>query len=145
MRLVLAIVLAAAAAPAFAQSDAVDQSKLYVSDPDACQSIEAEGVAGIGEGVTTLSFEDGIQSYEFHCQFYDVKTRQNSPFVLVEAICEEPGLRFPDLLSISPYDEDTIEVVSLHDTAMDTARDENPDVGTSYYTRCDNLSGLPRE
>ncbi len=144
IRFALAFLGAATVSSVLAQSGAIDMDRLYVSDPAACEAIERDGVAGIDEGVTLLSFEDGIQSFEFHCQFFDVKTRDSSSFVLVEAICEEPGLRFPDLLSVAPYDDRTIEVVSLHDSALDTARDENPEVGTSYYTRCDNLDGLPR-
>ncbi len=144
MRVAFAAAIALAATPAAAQRDAVVQTRLYVSDPAACEAIEANGVDGIGEA-TTLSFKDGIQSFEFHCNFFDVKTRDSGPLVLVEAICEEPGIRFPDLISISPYEEDTIEVVSLHDSSTFEATEDNPNPGVSYYTRCDNLSGLPRQ
>ena len=93
----------------------------------------------------TLSFVDGIEAYEFHCEFFDVKASKTSPFVLVQAVCEEPGLRFPDLLSITPFDDTTIEVVSLHDSLAFEPSDENPNPGVAYYTRCDNLGERPRQ
>jgi hypothetical protein len=140
---VVVVLAALISSPALAQFDVIDQSKLYVSDPEACAAIEAQGFAGVGEGLA-LSFEDGIQAYEFHCQFFDVKSKDNSPFLLVEAVCEEPGIRSPDLLSISPFEENTIEVVSLHDSLGIEASEDNPTPGTIHYTRCDNLSGIPR-
>lgn len=132
-----------AAGPALGQSDTVDRTKLYVTNPEACAAIEKHGVEGLGKALT-LSFEDGIQSFEFHCAFYDVKSRENGPILLVEAVCEEPGLRYPDLLSISPFEANSIEVVSLHDSQAFEPTEDNPNPGVTYYTRCDNLSGLPR-
>jgi hypothetical protein len=143
MRRLLLLAVLGLAQPALAQSPEIDRTKLYVADPASCAAIEADGIAGIGEGLA-LSFADGIQSFEFHCAFFDVKSREGSPFLLVEAVCEEPGLRFPDLISISPYEADTIEVVSLHDSHALDPTDDNPDPGVTIYTRCDDLDGLPR-
>ena len=60
-----------------AQEDMViDQSKLYVTDPAACQAIEKQGVdAWMDMDFLSLTFAGGIQSMEFHCNFYDIKSR----------------------------------------------------------------------
>lgn len=143
MRILAFAIAALAALPAVAQDFSVDRTKLYVSDPDMCKAIKRQGVEGVGDGLT-LSFADGIQAYEFHCDFYDVKVRDNSSMILVEAVCEYPGERYPDLISISPYQENSIEVVSLYDSARQPANEDNPSPGISYFTRCDSLSSLPR-
>lgn len=119
--------LAASAAPA--QEFAVDRTKTYASDPAACGSAGREAM--------TLSFDEGIQSFEYYCQFFDVKAREGSPFLLVEAVCEVPGARNPDLLSIAPYAEDSIEVTSLYESTMFEPSEGNPNPGVTIYYRCD--------
>jgi hypothetical protein len=133
-----------------AHADPVDRSKLYVTDAKACKAIEKQGVAAFDKlSFLAMSFKDGIQSYEFHCNFFDVKSKAGQDGVLVSAICESPGERHPDLLSISPHDEKSIEVVSMNDVALAAANKDGGDgtqpTGTTIYYRCDKLSELPRE
>jgi hypothetical protein len=68
--------LAVLAGTALAQEDMViDQTKLYVTDPAACEAVEKQGVDAFMElNFLSLTFEGGIQSMEFHCNFYDVKS-----------------------------------------------------------------------
>ena len=134
MRLALAI-LALSTLPAVAQ-ETVDQSKVYVSNPDACAGVAADDFEAIGDALV-LRFPDGIEAYELHCDFFDIKTVGEHPMLLVEAICEVPGARNPDLFSISPYSEGEIEVVSLYDSAMIESSEEMPNPGTTIYTACD--------
>ncbi len=132
-------------APVFAQDEqAIDQTKHNVEDPAICERIESDGVNALDEDFLSMSFADGIQSFEFHCNFFDVKTRENSSALLVEAFCEYPGEQYPDLLAITPYGEDRIQVVSMSERLMgDVVEDGMP--GQRIFHRCENVSELPRE
>ena len=151
MRAAIASILLLLAAPVLAQEDLViDQTRLYVSDPAACEAVEKQGVdAWMEMDFLSLTFEGGIQSMEFHCNFYDIKSRPYTPVLLVEAVCEIPGDLYPDLLAIAPHDGSAIRVSSSNDTmfALDGGMDADPDspypAGTTIYHRCDNLSEIP--
>lgn len=147
MRLMLAF--AVLATPVLAQEDLViDQGKVYVTDPAACQALEKQGVdAWMDIDFLSLTFADGIQSMEFHCNFYDIKSRPNSPLLFVDAICEMPGDLYPDTMAIAPNGEDSIIVVSSADTTLALANSDAPPsdnpAGTTLYHRCENLSEIP--
>ena len=146
-----AIALALLAAPAMAQEDMViDQTKLYVTDPAACQAVEKQGVdAWMDMDFMSLTFEGGIQSMEFHCNFYDIKSRPNTPVLFVDAVCELPGELYADTMAIAPNDATSIRLVSSADSALALlggmeADPESPyPAGTTIYHRCDNLSEIP--
>ena len=150
MRLVLATTLVLAGTSlVLAQEDlAIDQSKLYVTDPAACEAVEKQGVdAFMDMDFLGLTFEDGIQGMEFHCNFYDIKSRPNTPLLFVDAVCEMPGDLYPDIMAIAPNGEDSIRVVSSSDTILALANSDAPPsdypAGTTIYHRCDNLSEIP--
>jgi hypothetical protein len=132
-----------------AQELVVDQTKLYVSDPAACEPLEQKGAdAFMDMDFLTLSFDKGIQSMEFHCNFFDVKSRPYNSHLFVSAVCEAPGEVYPDTLSISAYDEKTIQVVSSYDAMMVVSGAFEPpgpttNPGVTMYHRCDNLSEIP--
>ena len=154
----LALLGLALAAPALAQEDVavVDRSKVYASRPEGCAALEGKGLDAFGDiDFQTLTFTDGILGNEFHCSFYDIKSLPNSPNLLVEAVCEEPGFLYPDLIAISPWDENTVQVVSSYDLqsaamasmsgeAIDDSENQGQPLGVALYTRCDSLSELPR-
>ena len=139
------------ASAVLAQEDLViDQSKLYVTDPAACQAVEKQGVdAFMDLDFLSLTFEDGIQGMEFHCNFFDVKSRPYTPVLFVDAVCELPGELYADTIAIAPDGEDTIRLVSSADTALGLVGQIEPDpegfypAGTTIYHRCDNLSEIP--
>lgn len=152
-RIFAGIVLAALSMPVMAQDEAdfrIDQTKLYVTDPAACAALESRGVAAWEDvDFLALSFPGGIQSYEFHCNFFDVKSVKGNDFLFVDAVCEAPGEVYPDTMSISPYTETTIQVVSSYDAMMTASGNYEPagptsNPGVTMYTRCDNLSEIPR-
>ncbi|HEY0032806.1 MAG TPA: hypothetical protein VGB81_06035 [Devosia sp.] len=145
----IALALSMLALPALAQEDLkIDQTKIYVSEPSGCEALEKQGLDALMEGnFLTLSFAGGIQSAEFQCNFYDVKSRPNTPLLFVDAVCELPGEVYPDILAIAPMGEDTIQVVSSNDAMMvNTGVYEPPgpttNPGVTLYTRCDNLSEI---
>lgn len=149
--ILIATSLTLLAGAALAQEDLViDQTRLYVSDPKACQALEKQGVdAWMDMDFLSLSFTGGIQSMEFHCNFYDIKSRPNSPLLFVDAICELPGELYADTMAIAPNDEATIRLVSSADSTLALlggieADPESPyPAGTTIYHRCDNLSEIP--
>ena len=108
-----------------------------------CERLEQDGVEAMNEDSLSFSFADGMQSFEFHCNVFDVKTKSNSSAILVEAFCEYPGEQYPDLLAITSYGESTIQVVSLYEKALNQGADQGMP-GQTIFHRCDNLSELPR-
>ena len=141
-----------AAIPAFAQEDlSIDQTKIYVSDAKACGMIEDKGIEAFMDlDFLALDFSKGIQSMEFQCNFFDVKSRKGSSHLFIDAICELPGEIYPDILAVTPYSETEIQVASSADItwALNYEPDEAESAdaivpsGTTIYTRCDNLSEI---
>lgn len=152
MKRLALVSLLALSSPAFAQEDLrIDQTKIYVSDAKACGMIEGKGIdAFMDLDFLALDFSKGIQSMEFHCNFFDVKGRECSTHLFIDAICELPGEIYPDILAVTPYSETEIQVASSADImwAMNFKPDdaESADAivpsGTTIYTRCDNLSEI---
>ena len=152
MRLVLASMLVLSTAGlALGQEDLViDQTKLYVTDPKACAAVEKQGVdVWMDMDFLSLTFEGGIQGMEFHCNFYDIKSRPYTPVLFVDAVCELPGELYADTIAIAPDGDDTIRLVSSADTTLGLTGNIEPDpedfypAGTTIYHRCDNLSEIP--
>jgi len=141
-----------AAIPAFAQEDlSIDQTRIYVSDAKACGMIENKGIEAFKDlDFLALDFSKGIQSMEFQCNFFDVKSRKGSSHLFIDAICELPGEIYPDILAVTPYSETEIQVASSADItwAMNYEPEEAETAdaivpsGTTIYTRCDNLSEI---
>ncbi len=139
------------AAPVLAQEDMViDQTKLYVTDPKACQAVEKQGVdAFMDMDFLSLTFTGGIQSMEFHCNFYDIKTRPHTPVLFIDAVCELPGEIYADTIAIAPNDDKSIQLVSSADSTLALLGQVEPQAnspypaGTTIYHRCDNLSEIP--
>ncbi|WP_323014972.1 hypothetical protein [Devosia sp.] len=143
------LAMSLAAGSAVGQEFLIDQSRLYASSPELCLGLEADGLAAFEDPMASvLSFTDGIQAMEFHCNFFDLKSRGGSNFLFADAICEHPGEVYPDSFSITPYDETTIQVVSAHMNALvmagvfDSGEGEGVSAATLYH-RCDNLSEIP--
>ena len=148
-RLALAGLLLATA-PTPAQEDLrIDTTRLYVTEPAACAAVEEKGVdAFMDMDFLSLTFAGGIQSMEFHCTFFDVKSREGSTYLFIDAICSAPGEVYPDTLAVTPFTETEIQVVSSFDITMTAAgiyqpADDTVVPGTTIYTRCDNLSEIP--
>ena len=120
-----------------------------MTDPAACQALEDKGLdAWMEHDFLSLTFDDGIQSMEFHCNFFDVKEREGSTHLFIDAICEMPGAVYPDTLAVTPYSETQIQVVSAFDATMAATgqyemSSEVATPGATLYTRCDNLSEIP--
>ena len=150
-RMIVVLILLGLAAPVSAQEDMViDQTKLYVTDPKACQALEKQGGdAFMDMDFMSLTFPGGIQSMEFHCDFYDIKTRPLTPVLFIDAVCELPGEIYADTMAIAPYDDKSIQLASSADSTLALLGQVEPQAnspypaGTTIYHRCDNLSEIP--
>ncbi len=150
MRIALAVSLVAGlAGAAVAQESTLDKSRLYVTDPAACQALEEKGTdAWTDLDFVTFSYQGGLQSRTLSCTVFDVKERPDSDSAFVSTICELPGDVYPDTLAVTPLGENTLQVVSAHDEAMIAAGRYQPtNQGTSassiVFYGCDTLSEIP--
>lgn len=150
MRKLLVLGLGLLATPAFAQPEfSIDQSKLYVTPAETCVALEKDGAAALSDAnIAVMTFSSGIQSLEYSCDFFDVKSHSTNRSFLATGICDALGEVYPDAFAITPYDERTIQVVSSHDAAMQAAgvfetSDATVTPGATLYYRCDNLSEIP--
>jgi hypothetical protein len=150
----LAVLLAFVGAAHGQEDLVIDQSKVYVSEPAACEALEKQGFKAIwdsdeDDAFTALTFSEGILGYEFNCGFYDVKSRANTPVLFVDAVCELPGELYPDQLAIAPNGDTSIRVVSSAQNTLALLGQIEPEpdspfpAGTTEYHRCDNLSEIP--
>lgn len=147
MRLFLAaLVSVTLAMSALAQEDLrIDQSRVYVSHPEACSLLEDKGMGAFDSlEFTMLSFPGGFYAMEFQCNFFDVKEREGSSHILASAICEFPGAIAPDIFAIAPYSETKIITVSARDFSdaalgLFSPSGEEPVMGARVYSRCDKV------
>ena len=142
MRGILALTFSALlAVPALAENfDGV-----FVSDPEACGWLASEGSQALYEhDFLALTLADGIQANEFYCNFLDTKSNGDGSALVVTAFCEYPGEPFPDLISLSQFDDNSITAVSLHQMQEDAAFGADGMWGSQTYTRCSDLKELPR-
>ncbi|WP_338723762.1 hypothetical protein [Devosia sp. XK-2] len=146
---VVPLLLALTVSSAAQEDLRIARDKLYVSESEACQALEDKGVdAWMDHDFLSLDFDDGIQSMEFRCSFFDVKTREGSTHLFIDAVCELPGEIYPDTFAVAPYNETQIQVVSAFDATMAAngqyeMGSEVATPGATLYTRCDNLSEIP--
>lgn len=152
MRTVIAAtLLLLTAGTATAQEPPIDQSKLYLSSPEACAAAEA---GTMGEDFQNLRFKDGaIQfSEEAYCSFYQVLSNPWQPDLIVTALCDFGGSKFIDTLRISRVDDETMDVwlqseidaANFHNATQEiSAESPAAEAVPTTFTRC-NLDDLPR-
>ena len=68
--------------------------------------------AVIDDGNTVLT-ADGLQSVEYNCEFLQITKATRAPAGLVNAISQEPGYLFPDVLSVVQLNATQIDLVSV--------------------------------
>jgi hypothetical protein len=119
---------------------------VWVTDPEACDWFEQEGqIALFNHDFLALTLEDGIVANEFGCEFLDSQPTKDGRAIVFTAFCEYPGDPFPDLISLSEFQENSINVSSLHRVTEQVSMGAENPRGIDIYTRCDNLKELPRD
>ena len=118
-------------------ADAADDfiKGVYLTSEALCAQAKKDTLQSVIEAGNTILTSNGIESIEYNCEFLQVTKATRSPAWLVNAVCQEPGYLFPDVLSIVEMSPTQLDVVSVK--PVDPATDGGN--GGSYY-RCDGVA-----
>ncbi|BCH24892.1 hypothetical protein MesoLjLc_46110 [Mesorhizobium sp. L-8-10] len=115
----LAILALASTMPAVAADDFI--SGVYAPSEDLCAQARTEGLQTVLEAGNVLLTARGFEGIEYHCEFLDVTKAARSAGWLANALCEQPGHAFPDVVSIMPRAEGQLEITSVRVADPDDA------------------------
>jgi hypothetical protein len=111
--LALAAATAIVAAPS-AASAADDFIKgVYLQTEELCAQARKETLQAVIEAGNVILTASGLEGVEYNCEFLQVTKATRAPAWLVDAICQEPGYLFPDVLSITQMTPTQLELVSV--------------------------------
>ena len=119
-----AFALTASLAPAAAEALI---KGVYLSSLELCAQAKKDGVETVADEGNIVLHDNRMESVEYHCDFLDVKVAAETG-LLVSAYCEEPGMAFPDLLTITQRGEGELEIFSVRDRE----EEKSPNSGTYY-------------
>ena len=128
-----AAALALTPAAALAADDFI--KGVYLTSEELCAEARADSLQSVIEAGNTILTARGIESIEYNCEFVTVTKASRAPAWLVNAVCQEPGYLFPDVLTILELSPTQIELVSV--TPVD------PEIGGGNggsYTLCDGVA-----
>jgi hypothetical protein len=127
---VMTVAAAALALMACAASAAEDFiTGVYLQSNELCAKAKGSSLQAVIDDGNTLLTAKGLQSVEYDCEFLQVTKATRAPAWLVNAVCQEPGYLFPDVLSILQMSPTQLDLVSV--------KPAEPDGGSSnsgsYY------------
>jgi hypothetical protein len=108
---------------------------VYLTSEELCAQAKADSLQSVIEGGNLILTAQGIESIEYNCEFVQVTKATRSPAWLVNAVCQEPGYLFPDVLSIVQMSPTQIDLVSV--TPVDP---ESGGGNGGSYTLCDGVA-----
>jgi len=121
------------ATPALAEEQIV--KGVYLQTAELCAQAKKESLQSVIEAGNVILTSRGLESIEYNCEFVRVTKATRAPAWFVDAICQEPGYLFPDVLSLTQMNDTQIDIVSVKPT--------DPDAGggnsASYYL-CDGVA-----
>lgn len=129
--LVLGLVLFSSAA--HADTDFI--KGVYLQTAELCAQAKTDSLQTVIEAGNTMLSSRGIESIEYNCEFLQVAKATRSPAWLVNAICQEPGHLFPDVLSVTQMNDTQIDIVSVKPGGEEAESDN----GGSYFL-CDGVT-----
>lgn len=118
-----------------AQADTDFIKGVYLQTEELCAQAKKDSLQTVLEAGNTMLSSRGIESIEYNCEFVQVTKATRSPAWLVNAICQEPGYLFPDVLSVTQMNDTQIDIVSVKPTGEESGGGN----GGSYY-RCDGVA-----
>ncbi len=86
---------------------------VYLTSEDLCAEAKADSLQSVIEAGNTILTARGIESIEYNCEFVTVAKATRAPAWLVNAVCQEPGYLFPDVLTILELSPTQIDIVSV--------------------------------
>lgn len=108
---------------------------VYLASAELCAQAKKDSLQSVIEAGNTVLTSDGIESIEYNCEFLQVTKATLSPAWLVNAVCQEPGYLFPDVLSIVQMTPTQLDLVSVKPVDQGSGGGN----GGSYYF-CDGVA-----
>jgi hypothetical protein len=113
MRIPVFVVAAAILLPSAASAADEFIKGVYLTSEELCAEAKADSLQSVIEAGNLILTARGIESIEYNCEFVTVAKATRSPAWLVNAVCQEPGYLFPDVLTITEMSPTQIELVSV--------------------------------
>jgi hypothetical protein len=108
---------------------------LYLGSEELCAQAKKDSLDSVLEAGNSFLTANGIEGIEYNCEFVQVTKATRSPAWLVNAVCQEPGYLFPDVLSIVQLTPKELNLVSLKPVDPKSVGGN----GGSYYL-CDGVA-----
>jgi hypothetical protein len=108
---------------------------VYLESEDLCAQAKSDSLQSVIEGGNTVLTSRGIESIEYNCEFVQVTKATRSPAWLVNAVCQEPGYLFPDVLTVVEMSPTQLDLVSV--TPVDP---ESGGGNGGSYVLCDGMA-----
>jgi hypothetical protein len=86
---------------------------VYLHTEELCAQARKDTLQAVIEAGNVILTANGLEGIEFNCEFLQVSKATRAPAWLVEAVCQEPGYLFPDVLSITQMTPSQLELVSV--------------------------------
>jgi hypothetical protein len=102
---------------------------VYLESEELCAQAKADSLQSVIEAGNLILTSHGIESIEYNCEFVQVTKATRAPAWLVNAVCQEPGYLFPDVLTVVEMSPTQIDLVSV--TPVDP--ESGGGNGGSYY------------
>ena len=111
-RIMVAAAVALALTPCAASAEDFIKG-VYLQSQELCAKAKKDSLQTVIDEGNTLLTAKGLQSVEYDCEFLEVTKATRSPAWLVNAVCQEPGYLFPDVLSIIEMSPTQLVLVSV--------------------------------
>jgi len=108
---------------------------VYLTSEELCAQAKTDSLQSVIEGGNLILTARGIDSIEYNCEFVTVTKASRAPAWLVQAVCQEPGYLFPDVLTITEMSPTQLELVSV--TPVDP---ESGGGNGGSYVLCDGVA-----
>ena len=108
---------------------------VYLQSEALCAQAKKDTLQTVIEAGNVVLTARGLDSIEYNCEFLQVTRATRSPAWLVNALCQEPGHLFPDVLSVLEMSPTQLDLVSV--------KPADPDGGGSNsgsYFLCDGVT-----
>jgi hypothetical protein len=102
---------------------------VYLTSEELCAQARKDSLQTVIDAGNTILTARGIESIEYNCEFVQVTKATRSPAWLVNAVCQEPGYLFPDVLSVLQMSPTQIDLVSVKPVDPESGGGN----GGSYY------------
>jgi hypothetical protein len=108
---------------------------VYLQSEELCAQAKKDSLQTVIEAGNVILTERGLESIEYNCEFVRVTKATRAPAAFVDAICQEPGYLFPDVLSLTQMNDTQIDIVSVKPVDEEGGGGN----GGSYY-KCDGVA-----